>query len=187
MNESSIPEPLVFNLLKHYLPCIREFTDTNVAARTFMNSEELVRKLKHLGTCVMDVYTGSMEPEQICNEALWYLNKRHISGRAEFAEWAGKDFKSYRIAAFSDGSLWTMKYHDNENRYVHIFPARSSPFTFRVKANTLKSAILYLIISGKDYVTEDDLNRARAMTGLSPVKDVAETEAVTEMIDMIRG
>jgi len=31
------------------------------------------------------------------------------------------------------------------------------------------------------------LNRARALTGLSPVKDVTETEAGDEMIDIIRG
>ena len=61
-----------------------------------------------------------------------------------------------------------------------------SPHTFRVKANTMKSAILYYIIIGKDYITGDDLNRARAFLGLSPVKNSAETKAITNMIDMLR-
>jgi len=78
------------------------------------------------------------------------------------------------------------KYHDNESRFVHIFPARSSPHTFRIKANTLKSAILYLVLIGKDYVSEDDLNKARALAGLSPIREVADAEAVTEMIEILR-
>jgi hypothetical protein len=69
---------------------------------------------------------------------------------------------------------------------VHIFPARLSPHTFRIKANTLKSAILYVIMIGKDYISEDDLNKARAMAGLSPVREVGDAEAVTEMIEILR-
>jgi hypothetical protein len=80
-----------------------------------------------------------------------------------------------------------LKYHNDKNRYVHIFPARNSLHSFRVKANTLKSAILYYILIGKDYITKDDLNRARALLGLSPVKGPAEAEAITEMIEILRG
>jgi hypothetical protein len=50
----------------------------------------------------------------------------------------------------------------------------------------LKSAILYVIFIGKDFVNEDDLNTARALAGLSPVKEVADTEAVMEMIEILR-
>jgi hypothetical protein len=39
---------------------------------------------------------------------------------------------------------------------------------------------------GKDYITGDDLNQARVLLGLSPVKDPAETEAITEMIEILR-
>jgi hypothetical protein len=79
-----------------------------------------------------------------------------------------------------------LKYHDNEKRFVHIFPARNSQHTFRVKANTLKSAILYNILIGKDFITGDDLNRVRTLLNLSPVKDTVDTEAVTEMIEILR-
>jgi hypothetical protein len=185
MNKYSIPEPLVFNPLKHYLPYIKEFVNTNSSPAPAY-SKELIRELKHIGTCVMDVYSGPMVLEQICREASEFLYSRQIIGKEVFSKWAGTDHNSFKIVSFSDTSQWTFKYHENDVRYVHIFPARSSPYTFRVKANTLISAILYLITVGKDYVTEDDLNRARALTGLSPVKDVAETEAVTEMIDILR-
>jgi len=186
MEDYSVPEPLVFNPLKHYLPYIKDFVNSRPSSLSPSFLKDLIRELKHIGTCVMDVYSGSLPVQEIFNEASAFLSGNNLYGKEIFASWAGRKFNEYKIVSLSDTSLWTMKYHENENRYVHIFPARSSPFTFRVKANTLKSAILYLIIVGKDYVTEDDLNRARAMAGLSPVKDVAETEAVTEMIDIIR-
>jgi hypothetical protein len=86
----------------------------------------------------------------------------------------------------SDSSQWTLKFHDDKLRFVHLFPARFSPFSMRVKANTLKSAILYYIIIGKDYISAVDLNRARALLGLSPVKDPAESEAIIEMVEILR-
>ena len=86
----------------------------------------------------------------------------------------------------SDGSQWTFKYHNNPQRFVHLFPARNSQHTFRVKANTLKSALIYNIIIGKDLVTGDDLNKVRPLLGLSPVKDSIETEAIMEMIEILR-
>jgi hypothetical protein len=51
----------------------------------------------------------------------------------------------------------------------------------------LKSAVLYIIIFGKDFISDDDLNAARALAGLSPVKEIADAEAVTEMIEILRN
>jgi len=189
MEAYPVPNPLIFNPLKHYMPYIRDFVDFNSRTSSVKgyDSSELIKVLKHIGTSVMDVYTGSLRLEQIFVEIRSFLESRKLLSKEAFALWAGTCYSSYRITTLSDSSIWTLKYHDNEKKYVHIFPARTSPFTFRIKANTLKSAILYLILIGKDYVTEDDLNRARAMTGLSPVKDVTESEAVTELIDIIRN
>ena len=189
MDEYPVPEPLVFNPLKHYLQFIRDFVNLNIriCSGSECESKKLIKELKHLGTSVMDVYTGPLSLENIFNEVNSYLIIKRLLTRDLFASWSGTSFNNFKITSLSDNSQWTLKYHENEKRYVHIFPARLSPYTFRIKANTLKSAILYLIIIGKDYVTEDDLNRARALTGLSPVKDVTETEAVTEMIDILRS
>jgi hypothetical protein len=56
-----------------------------------------------------------------------------------------------------------------------------------VRGNTLKSAVIYLILIGKDKITGDDLNKVRPMLGLSPVKGEIEAEAIVEMIEIIRG
>lgn len=181
-----IPEPFLFSPLKHYLPYIKAFTDTKAVEESYHGTEALIRELRHIGTCVMDVYKGYLPPDQIFSEIRHFLLSGQIYGKDQYGQWAGKSFRNYRIIKLSDGSCWTLKYHEDEFRYVHIFPSRSSPFTFRVKANTMKSALLYQILTGKDYISKEDLNRTRALAGLSPVKGIAEVEAITEMIEILR-
>jgi len=187
INEYLIPEPLIFNPLKHYLPFIRDFISFKISGQNVMDPKYLIKELKHLGTSVMDIYTGDLSQEKIFKEIKDILASKNLRSKEQYAAWVGTNFNNYKIISISDGSQWTLKYNDNVNRFVHLFPARLSPYTFRVKSNTLKSAILYLIFIGKDYVTEDDLNGARALTGLSPVKGVADTEAVTDMIEILRS
>lgn len=181
-----IPEPLLFNPLKHYLPFIRDFISNRTITISDPGLKELTRELKHIGTCVMDIYTGELSQKNIFTEIIEFLKKNDLKDKEVYKSWAGTDFNDYRIITLSDTSQWTLKYHNHETRYVHIFPARLSPHSFRIKANTLKSAILYIIIFGKDFVSDDDLNAARALAGLSPVREAADAEAVTEMIEILR-
>jgi len=182
----NIPEPLLFNPLKHYLPFIREYASSRTITINDPGLKELTRELKHIGTSVMDIYTGKLLQEDIFNEILIFLEGNILTGKEAYKSWTGTGFHDNRIVTFSDTSQWTLKYHSHETRYVHIFPARSSPHSFRIKANTLKSAILYIIIFGKNYVSDDDLNAARALAGLSPVREAADAEAITEMIEILR-
>jgi len=184
--DNHIPEPLLFNPLKHYLPYIRDFISNYMPDHAKPELKNVTRELKHLGTCVMDIYTGELSQDSVFNEIREFLKTGDIEVKEAYRKWTGTDFNDYRIISLSDGSQWTLKFHNNETRYVHIFPARSSPHTFRIKANTLKSAILYVIMIGKDYVSEDDLNKARALAGLSPIREVGDAEAVTEMIEILR-
>jgi hypothetical protein len=182
-----LPEPILFNPLKHYLFYIREFINSYIANDKDVSSKDLIMELKHLGNCVIDIYTGEVPMIKICNEVMNFLKLNQIADKEHYRSWAGTNYNSFRIISLSDGSQWTLKYYTNETRYVHIFPARLSSHTFRIKANTLKSAILYMVVIGKDFITEDDLNRARALNGLSPIKDVADSEAITEMIEILRA
>jgi hypothetical protein len=181
-----IPRPLLFNPLKHYLPYIRNYTVSKAMHENDPRLNELTREIRHIGTCVMDIYKGKLSMDEISNEVIAYLENNMLLLQSDYMAWTGTGFNDFRIITLSDTSRWTLKYHNNETRYVHIFPARSSPHSFRTKANTLKSAILYLIAIGKDYITDDDLNAARALAGLSPVGEVADAEAVTEMIGILR-
>jgi hypothetical protein len=185
ITDYQIPEPFLFNPLKHHLGFIREFINLKID-EPGAETSDLSRELKHLGTSVMDVYTGSLSIKSITREFEEYLIHKGILEIDQYSNWVGIGMNCFKIIPLSDGSQWTLKYHNNKLRFVHLFPARNSQHTFRVKANTLKSALLYYIIIGKDLVTGDDLNKVRPLLGLSPVKDPVDTEAITEMIEILR-
>jgi len=181
-----IPGPFQFNPLKHHLSHIREFVSQKLSEEKKPEIKLLVKELKRIGTSVMDIYTGSLSVKGICDEVLLHLESDKLMGYEAFAEWTGKGYSDFRMITLSDSSRWTLKFHDDKMRYVHLFPARFSPRSIRIKSNTLKSAILYYILIGKDFISADDLNRARALLGLSPVKDPGDTDAITEMIEILR-
>jgi hypothetical protein len=180
-----IPEPFLFNPVKHHLGFIREFIDLNIDASQ-LDVQKLARELKHLGTSVMDIYTGSLPVRHICREVIEFLESKNIVTIGNYSHWIGKDADCFHIITLSDGSQWTFKHHSNPLRFVHFFPARNSQHTFRVKGNTMKSALIYNIIIGKDLVTREDLNKVRPLLGLSPVKDPVDAEAILEMIEILR-
>ena len=182
-----IQEPFLFNPLKHHLGFIKEFISNKTEDESNSDIKNLTKELKHLGTSVTDVYKGSLSVVNICKEVEIFLEQEDIIRKEPFSLWAGKNMKNFRIISLSDDSQWTLKYHDNNLKFVHIFPARNSRHTFRVKANTLKSALLYCILIGKDYITNHDLNKIRILSGLSPIKDTVDTEAIFEMIEILRA
>jgi hypothetical protein len=187
ISEFPIREPVLFNPLKHHLGFIREFIYQKTEGKENGDQKKMIKELKHLGTSVMDIYTGSLLINDICDEVLKFLEEKELSGRKHFSEWTGMKMNDFKVISLSDGSQWTLKYHANNQRFVHIFPARGSQHTFRVRSNTLKSALLYYILIGKDFITGDDLNRVRPLLGLSPIKDPVDTEAITEMIEILRN
>jgi len=182
-----IPEPVLFNPLKHHLLFLREYITLQAESEYGNDTNYLIRELKHIGTSVTDIYNGSLSVEEICNEVKEFLEKKGYLMKEAFSSWAGKKMNEFKVIPLSDGSQWTLKFHENKMRFVHIFPARKSQHTFRVKSNTLKSALLYIIMIGKDFISGDDLNRVRIMTGLSPIKDPVDNEAITEMIEILRN
>jgi hypothetical protein len=187
ITDYQIPEPFLFNPLKHHLGFMKEFINLRTDGESNDEIKNLIKELKHIGTSVIDVYKGDLSEVNICSEVGEYLGKKKINQMTEFSEWAGIKPSDCKIISLSDNSQWTIKFQSTENRFVHIFPARSGPHSFRIKANTLKSAILYNILIGKYLVTVDDLNRVRPLLGLSPVKDTIDVEAILEMIEILRG
>jgi hypothetical protein len=180
-----IPEPFLFNPLKHHIGFIKDFINANTdKPATDLNI--VTKDLKHIGNSVMDIYTGSLSLRNICCETGEFLRGEGLLNLKAFKVWAGTNKDEYKLFRLSDGSEWTFKYHENPVRYIHFFPARNSKFTFRVKSNTLKSALIYLIIIGKDFVTGEDLNTVRSLLNLSPVRNATDTEAVLEMIEILR-
>jgi hypothetical protein len=184
--DNYIPEPFQFNPLKHHLSFIKEFISIRLSEDKTPDIKSLIKELKHIGTSVMDVYNGPLQVNEILNEVTAFIKLKHLDNEIIYSGWTGKSYNDFRIIELSETSQWMLKYHKSNERYVHLFPARLSPNSFRVKANTLKSAVLYYIIIGKDFISGRDLNNVRAILGLSPIKDTADAEAITEMIEILR-
>jgi hypothetical protein len=192
-----IPEPILFNLLKHHIGFIKEFMmDCPPAALKYQSGTGcppaplkggvINNSLRRIGTTVMDIYTGTLTVSQICEEITEYLQVHNLSDIEKYSVWTGTNPENFRIISLSDDSHWTMKFQNDPRRYVHIFPSRNSKYTFRVKGNTLKSALIYQILIGKDMVTSEDLNKVRPLLGLSPVKSTADAAAIVELIELLR-
>jgi len=181
-----IPVPFIFNPLKHHMGFITEFITLISEDESNSNIQDLTKRLKHLGKSVMDVYTGSLSVNDICKEAEEFLEQKNLTGRKNFFRWVGNNLINFKTIILSDGSQWTLKFHDNKLRFVHIFPARNSPLTIRAKGNTLKSAILYNLLIAKNFISGDDLNKVRAILHLSPIKSSVNTESITKMIEILR-
>jgi hypothetical protein len=181
-----IPEPFRFNPMKHHLPFILSFMSVKLKEENKIDVGKMVKEVRHIGTSVMDLYTGTLAIEEICNEIHKFLVSHNVDKIKEFSAWAGIRYSDYKTITISDSSQWMLKFHNDNRRFVHIFPARMSPYSKRIKANTLKTALLYHILIGKDFIVHDDLNKARRYLGLSPVKTASDAEAITTMIDILR-
>jgi hypothetical protein len=182
-----IPAPVMFNPLKHHLGFIREFTRA-WSDRTYNHTDQtvMISELKHLGSSVMDVYSGTLSIEQICYEVMAFPEVNRLTEKEKFASRGRRKISDFTILTLSDSSSWSVSCNNNSRLWVHIFPARGSIHSFRIKSNTIRSAILYHILIGKDYVTNYDLNIVRSLLGLSPVKDTVDAEAINEMIEILR-
>ncbi len=185
--DSHIPTPYLFNPLKHHLGFIRTYINTYAGSALQDKKSLITRELKHLGTSLMDIYSGRLSLEEIYGEVDLYLKTNNLYKCDNFCRWTGKLPRDFKTLVLSDGSVWIVKYFNNKQRYIHYFPARNGSHSVRAKANTVKSAILYLVFIDKDFISEEDLNRARSVTGLSPVKGVDDAEAISEMIEIIRA
>jgi hypothetical protein len=182
-----IPPPFLMNPLKHHLGFIRGFINKTSGARNRREDDQIVREIRQLGLSVMDIYTGRLSPSEITGELVCILSGDLHMDKLSFSEWTGKGQEDFRTARVSDGSDWVLKYYEDDLRYVHTFPARNSKYAIRVKSNTLKSAMLYLIYIDRDYITEKDLNKARAIYGLPPVKNMDAAQSINEMIEILRN
>ena len=185
--DTVIPPPFLFNPLKHHLGYIKEYISRAQNSNKRIDTLSFIRDLKHIGVSLTDIYTGKASMEGIFEEIMKFLESGNLTGKNSFGKWAGTHSKDYKTITLSDNSVWVLKYFNNEQRFVHPFPARNSPHSLRAKANTLKSAVLYLVLKDKDFITETDLNDARAVYGLSPVKDMDDAETIYELIEVLRA
>ncbi|HDZ41277.1 MAG TPA: hypothetical protein ENH59_06325 [Bacteroidetes bacterium] len=186
-NWDNIPEPFNLNPLKHHLGYIRSFT----SECSILSEEEIIKDivpaLRHIGTSVADIYTGSLHLEEIVSELNLLRKQEDILSQKSFMEWIAQSKKDYRKFRLSDSSLWVLKYLDDKQRYFHIFPGRNIELTARSRGNSLKTAILYTILYDKGDILFSDLNSVRKMLALSPLRNIESASSIITGIRMLQS
>ena len=127
----------------------------------------------------MDIYTGMMAPDVICNSVTAIVKSYMVIDEGDFIRWLGSA-KGYRQIELEDKSAWIVRKSNETERYIHIHPAHTGPFTVRFKGSTLKT--VYLLINRfkgfQDPLSLEEVNRVRIEAGLSPVKKLDRNKGI---------
>lgn len=179
--EFLIPEPIAFNCFKHH----RDFIESFLQKEDYITVKKMVLTLNNN---YIDIYTGNLSPEEICNEVTQFLHKHNLVNKIEFEAWlTGKG--GFSIVELSDKSKWILRLGSEPKRYVHIHPSKTGLFTQRVKGSTLKT--FYILLKQYNlYLNLPPLlqvNSVRQEAGLSPVKKWEPGQGFEKAVSLFSG
>ncbi len=188
VNQNNMPEPILFNPLKHHAGYIHEFT-REVDVDSESSREILQACLTTIGKSQMDLYTGSIPSEQVAGEIKHYLEKRGLIEENLYLSWLGRGNEPYKMTRISDNSIWILLAGKVPARWVHIHPGRYSPHTLRVRSETLKTAIAVICFCNKydlDYNNLTVINHVRTcFLDLSPMKEISAAKGTGRIIRLL--
>jgi hypothetical protein len=168
-----IPLPVLFNAFKHH---------RNFILKAVRNEarESIVDLLEPICNNYVDVYFGTMTPNEIAGEAISFLKSVKAILPGDFTRWVAAS-KGYRKVNLHDGSEWIIRKSDDTERFIHIHPARSGQFVFRFRGSTLKTVCLLKKISGdsQEPLSLERVNAARALIALSPIKSLERNKGIS--------
>jgi hypothetical protein len=171
---------ILFNALKHHRGFIRrQLLDVTIGA--------LPEQLKILGNSQMDIYYGVLEVGAICDEVIVILTSKGLTDETSYLQWLG-DCDGYAAITLSDGSRWILLRGIEPGRYIHLHPARYSPYSIRVKATVLKTALACIVALPEGTLPDlATLNRIRvSLLELSPVKGLEQCEHLLKVMAMLQ-
>jgi hypothetical protein len=120
-----------------------------------------------------------LTPENIVNAIINILKSNQVLQLNDFMHWVASK-SGYQQIKLEDQSEWVVRKSNNIERYIHIHPTRTGPFTIRFKGSALKTAYLLKINSTGDHetISLDNVNRIRIQIGLSPVKKLDRNKGI---------
>ena len=172
-------EPIVFNPLKHHLRAISEEISKYASTKDENSLDNLLGKVKD-SKGISDIYVGDLTVDQIISEVFEFLKEKDIIEYEKYKEYLETygDIKRrgyYTSIILSDDTKMILRLCEDRDKFVHIHPARYSPNTFRVRTNTLNTAIFTRFIAlcrGTSPYDIDTLNAARKKLELSPLPEL---------------
>ena len=180
------PPPINFNCWKHHVGFIRKQIES---AREIKDLDQLKFYLLKIGESQMDLYFGKLSPAEISEHILNAIHRIKIFESEQYKNWLTKDGRNYQLIKLKDNSVWTLRLGEDVFRYVHIHPGRYSQHTVRVKATTLKTAILLLSFERlgeiKSIETET-VNQIRIKyLNEPPLKSLSSASGLRKLLDLI--
>jgi hypothetical protein len=150
----------------------------------------LADELVVVGTKLMDLYHGPLSPRGIADKVMAELMAARRETPSGFREWVNVA-GGYRVIEFpEDTSRWVLRAGDDD-RFVHVHPARYSPLTVRVRATVLTTAVMVLAhtgLNGGDPLSRPVVNAVRRdYLGLPTVgRDPSMAEGIGAIIELLR-
>lgn len=183
-----VPLPVNFNCWKHHA----EFIKKEIKSVKENNElEKLKSYLLKIGESQMDLYFGEYSPVKISEQILSSLHQNKIFEYEQYKSWLSKDGKDFQLVKLKDKSVWTLRLKDDIRRYVHIHPGRYSPYTIRVKAAALKTAILVLSskkIGDIKTIETQSINQIRKRyLNEPPIKSFSNASGIRRLIDLLHN
>jgi hypothetical protein len=183
------PAPVLLNAHKHHAGFLGERIKQAIAAGP-AGLGPFAAELVVVGTKLMDLYHGPFSPREIGEKVLNDLKRTRRDTPDGFRTWVEAE-RGYRVVEFpEDTSRWVLRYAD-EDRFIHVHPARYSPFTVRARANVLTTAVMALAhvgVHGGDPLDRKVVNAVRRdHLGLAPVgRDPSGDEGIGSVIALLR-
>lgn len=185
---NEIPPPVLFNRWKHHLGFISNSVK-ELASSGRPDYTALGNTLKVIGNSQADLYTGGITDSEVASCAVQYINELGIYEISSYIRWLHSEGKRYRIIGLPDGSKWTLLEGNSSERFLHIHPSRYSPYSMRVKAVTLKTAISAIYLAAIEMAGADSkeiINRARKeILNECPVKSAENSSALIKLIKLL--
>lgn len=170
--ETDIPIPVRFNPFKHHYNFILSILDD-------ASPGVIIELLDPVCNNYIDIYTGRMTPEAICNAVIDFLKSNQVFQSDDFTRWVASK-NGYRQIKLEDQSEWVVQKGNDGERYIHIHPTRTGPFTIRFKGSTLKTIYLLKASFAGSHETPmlESVNMIRKQIGLSPVKKLDRNKGI---------
>ena len=183
-----VKAPVLFNCWKHH----KEFIQDQIE-KTVIDGDKALQKLPlqlvKIGDSLLDLYTGILNPHNICKLIQNELKKRKVFNQQSYEECIANSGNDYQIIYLTDSSFWTLRLGKEKERYIHIHPGRYSPNTIRIRALTLKTAIVVLAWAKIHKVLPLDIsiiNHVRTkLLNASPVKFITTKDGLGRVILML--
>lgn len=162
--EVDIAFPVRFNAFKHHRNYI-------LAVLKSASPEWIANQLDPICNNYIDIYCGTMTPEAIGHAVIDNLKSNKVLRWDDFTPWI-ESKNGYQHIKLEDQSEWVVRKSNEDDRYIHLHPARTGPLSMRFKGSTLKTVYLLKInhSSVQDVLSVERVNRIRSQIGLSPIK-----------------